>query len=227
MATRLRWLGHGSWHVETGGCHIIVDPFLEENPLTPVRWEDLPANYILITHGHFDHMADAEKIAKKTGATVIGVFEICDWLEKRGVPSVHPMNVGGSYGFPFGRVKLVPAIHSSTLPDGSPGGVACGFVLFLPEGNVYFAGDTALFGDMKLIGDLGLSLAILPIGDNFTMGPEDALVAVKLLRPRRVVPMHTGTWPIIQQDPEAWAERVRKESDSEPIVLRPGDWMEL
>jgi L-ascorbate metabolism protein UlaG (beta-lactamase superfamily) len=204
-----------------------LDPFVDDNPLCPVKSDDLTANFLLITHGHYDHMADAEKIAKQTGALVIAIFEICDWLEKRGVARTHPMNLGGKFRFPFGDVKLVPALHSSTMPDGAHGGAAGGFVLFLPEGNVYFAGDTALFGDMKFIGDLGLALAVLPIGDNFTMGPEDALIAVKLLRPRRVVPMHTGTWPVIDQDPEAWAERVRKEGGCDPIVLRPGEWLDL
>ncbi|MCS7237948.1 MAG: metal-dependent hydrolase [Thermoguttaceae bacterium] len=227
MATILRWLGHGTWHISTGKYNLVVDPFVDENPLSPVRADELECQFILITHGHYDHMADAERIACRTGATIISVYEICHWFERKGISAVHSMNIGGSYNFPFGRVKMVPAWHSSMLPDGSCGGQAAGFVLFLPEGNIYIAGDTGLFGDMKLIGDLNLEVAILPIGDNFTMGPEDALLAVKLLRPRRVVPMHTGTWPLIEQDPHQWAERVRKESATEVTVLRPGEMLTL
>lgn len=227
MATVLRWLGHGSWHIRTGNYELLVDPFVDENPLSPVRANELSCQYILITHGHYDHMADAEKIARQTGATIVAVYEICRWFEQKGLTSTHAMNIGGGYNFPFGRVKMVPAWHSSLLPDGSCGGQAAGFVLFLPEGNVYIAGDTGLFGDMKLIGDLGLALAILPIGDNYTMGPEDALLAVKLLRPRWVIPMHLGTWPIIEQDPQRWAERVRKKSAAEVVILQPGETFAL
>lgn len=223
MATELRWLGHAAWHVRTGQYAIVVDPFVDENPLAPIRAHQLDANFIFISHGHYDHLADAEKIARRTGATIVAIYEICAWFEKQGLSSVHPMNVGGSYGFPFGRVKMVPAWHSSMLPDGSYGGQAVGFVFCFPEGNVYFAGDTAFFGDMKYIGDLNLALAILPIGDNFTMGPDDALQAVKLLRPRRVVPMHVGTWPVIEQDPLAWAARVENECGCSVVVLKPGE----
>ncbi len=132
------------------------------------------------------------------------------------------MNIGGGHPFPFGRVKMTIAHHTSTMPDGSPGGVAAGFLLTLPEGNAYFACDTALFYDMKLIGEAGLALAALPIGDNFTMGPDDALRAVKLLEPKRVVPIHRGTWPLIDQDAHAWAARVRAETTAEPVILEPG-----
>jgi L-ascorbate metabolism protein UlaG (beta-lactamase superfamily) len=132
------------------------------------------------------------------------------------------MNIGGAYHFPFGRVKMTIAHHTSMLPDGSNGGSPAGFLVSFPEGNVYFACDTGLFYDMKLIGSCGLALAALPIGDNFTMGPDDALEAVKLLSPKRVVPVHRNTWPLIAQDAAAWAERVRKETSAEPIVLEPG-----
>ncbi len=227
MATELQWLGHGSWLIETNGSRILLDPFLDDSPVAPVKSDQVTADFILVSHGHFDHMADVEKIAKRTGATVVGIYEICDWFSRKGVENTHAMNIGGSYRFRFGRVKMTPAIHSSMLPDGSDGGHAAGFVLVLPEGNVYFACDTGLFGDMQLIGDLGLRLAALPIGDNFTMGPDDALIAVKLLRPRQVVPVHTGTWPLIEQDPHQWAERVRRETSAEPVVLKPGQSIRL
>ncbi len=223
MAVELRWLGHATWHIRTAEYRLILDPFLDENPLSPVRADEVEAHFVLVTHGHYDHLADAEKIARRTGATIVAVYEICSWLENKGISAVHPMNIGGSYPFPFGRVKMVPAWHSSMLPDGTYGGQAAGFVVFFPEGNVYFSGDTAFFGDMKFIGDLDLALAVLPIGDNFTMGPEDALAAVKLLRPRKVAPMHLNTWPVIEQDPHRWAQRVEKECGCRAVVLQPGE----
>lgn len=223
MAIHLRWLGHNCWFIETAGHRLILDPFLDESPVAPIKSDEIEVNYILISHGHFDHIADAEKIAKTNGAVVIATYEICEWMQRRGIASIHAMNVGGMCQFPFGRVKMTPAIHTSMLPDGSYGGSAVGFLLLFDGGNIYFACDTGLFLDMQLIGDCGLELAVLPVGDNFTMGPEDALRAVKLLRPKRVIPAHMNTWPIIAQDADAWAAQVRQETDSEPVVLKPGD----
>jgi L-ascorbate metabolism protein UlaG (beta-lactamase superfamily) len=222
MASELTWMGHGCWSIVTSAQHVLLDPFLDENPLAPVRSDEVQAQFILVSHGHFDHVADAEKIARRTGATIISSFEICEWFAKKGVEGTHAMNIGGSHAFPFGRVKMTIAHHTSSLPDGSCGGGAAGFLLSLAEGNVYFACDTGLFYDMKLIGAAGLEVAALPIGDNFTMGPEDALEAVKLLAPKRVVPVHRGTWPLIDQDVEAWARRVRAETAAEPVILEPG-----
>lgn len=227
MASQLQWLGHGTWFISTNGFQIILDPFLDDSPVAPVKSHEIKADYVLVSHGHFDHIADAEKIAKANGATVIATFEICEWLSKRGVEKTHPMNIGGGYNFPFGRVKMTPALHTSMLPDGSYGGDAAGFLLTLPEGKVYFACDTGLFLDMQLIGQEGLTMAALPIGDNFTMGPDDALTAVKLLRPKMVVPVHTNTWPLIAQDPQAWAERVFKETEVKALVLDPGEAVTL
>jgi len=227
MATQLRWLGHGCWLIETNGHRIILDPFLDESPVAPIKADEVKADYVLISHGHFDHMADAESIAKANAATVIATYEICEWLNRRGVTSTHAMNVGGTHPFPFGRVKMTPAVHTSMLPDGSYGGVAVGFLLLLQDGNVYFACDTGLFLDMQLIGDHDLALAVLPIGDNFTMGPEDALRAVTLLRPKRVVPVHFNTWPLIAQDVNDWANRVRHTTASVPVVLQPGESIAL
>ena len=222
MAVELTWLGHNAWSIAAAGQTVLVDPFLDDNPVAKVRADDVEAQFILVSHGHYDHVADAEKIAKRTGATVISSFEICEWLGKRSVPNLHPMNIGGSRQFRFGRVKMTIAHHTSMLPDGSYGGCAAGFLLYFPEGNVYFACDTGLFYDMKLIGEEGIALAALPIGDNFTMGPDDALRAVKLIEPKRVVPIHRDTWPLIAQDARAWAGRVRAETAAEPIVLEPG-----
>jgi len=218
MTTQLTWLGHGTWLIETGAHTILLDPFLDESPVAPRKAADVRPDFLLVSHGHFDHIADAVAIARRTGATAIGIYEICAWLAEQGVSHTHAMNLGGSYVFPFGRVKLTPAWHSSTLPDGRSGGSPVGFVLTLPEGKVYFACDTALFSDMRLIGEEGLELAVLPIGDNFTMGPDDSIRAIRFLQPRKVVPAHYNTWPPIAQDAEQWARRVRSETQSFPHV---------
>jgi L-ascorbate metabolism protein UlaG (beta-lactamase superfamily) len=222
MTTELTWLGHASWQIKSNGVSVLLDPFLDSSPTATVRSAGIDAQYVLVSHGHFDHVADVPAIAQRTGATVVAIYEVAEWLSRQGVQNTTGMNLGGSVALPFGRVKLVPAWHSSRLPDGTDGGTAGGFVLSLPEGNVYFACDTALFSDMQLIGRAGIELAILPIGDLFTMGPDDALEAVKLIQPRRVVPDHYNTWPPIQQDPHRWAARVRAETNVEPVVIGPG-----
>jgi L-ascorbate metabolism protein UlaG (beta-lactamase superfamily) len=163
-------------------------------------------------------------IAKRTGAPVIANFEVTQWLRKKGVAAdkLVAMNPGGGIQQPFGHVKFTIAHHSSSMPDGSYGGVPGGFLLALADCRVYFACDTALFLDMKLIGGSGLDLAVLPIGDLYTMGPEDSIDAIKLLNPKRVTPCHYNTWPPIVQDAEAWAEPVRSHTGAEPVVLQPG-----
>jgi L-ascorbate metabolism protein UlaG (beta-lactamase superfamily) len=228
MATEITWLGHGTWSVKTGSHSILLDPFLNDSPTAPVKADAVSADYILVSHGHFDHIADAAAIANRTGATVVSNYEICTWLStQHGVKNTVGMNLGGGVNLPFGRVKLTLAFHSSQLPDGSNGGNPGGFLLSLPDGNIYFACDTALFLDMKLIGAAGIDLAVLPIGDLFTMGPDDALEAVKLIRPKRVVPSHYNTWPPIAQDAPAWAARVRAETAAEPLIIEPGGKISL
>jgi L-ascorbate metabolism protein UlaG (beta-lactamase superfamily) len=228
MATELTWLGHGGWSIQTGGKVVLLDPFLDQCPTAPVRSADIEADFILVSHGHFDHVGDVASIANRTGARVVANFEITQWLSsKHGVENTVGMNLGGGADLPFGRVKLTPAWHSSQLPDGSNGGVAGGFLLTFAHAAIYFACDTGLFSDMKLIGAAGLDLAVLPIGDLFTMGPDDALEAVKLLEPRRVIPDHYDTWPLIEQDAGRWAERVRGETSAEPIVVEPGEKVSL
>jgi len=222
MATELTWLGHGGWSIRAGDHRVLLDPFLDDNPTAPFKADAVQADFILVSHGHFDHTGDVERIAKRTGATVVSNFEICQWFGNRGVAETHAMNIGGAHAFPFGRVKMTIAQHTSMMPDGSYGGVAAGFLLGFPEGNVYFACDTGLFYDMTLIGLSGLELAVLPIGDNFTMGPEDALAAVAMLRPRRVIPVHANTWPVIDQDMAAWAVEVQRQAVAIPLVLSPG-----
>lgn len=227
MGTTLRWFGHGCWSVETGGQTILIDPFLNDSPTAPVKAEQVKADFVLVSHGHFDHVADAAAIINRTGATLVANFEICEWLGKQGVKSTQPMNIGGAIDLPFGQVKMTIAHHSSVLPDGSGGGNPGGFLLTLPDGKIYFACDTGLFYDMKLIGAAGLDLAVLPIGDRFTMGPADAVEAVKLLAPKRVAPSHFNTWPPIAQDANAWAARVKAETKAIPVVVAPGGTIEL
>jgi len=226
MSTRVQWLGHACLLLETDGHKILIDPFLTGNPAAAAKPSEVPADFILLSHGHGDHVGDTIDIAKRTGATVIANYEISQWLEKHGLPKqVHGQQHGGGRTFPFGRVKLTLALHGSMLPDGSYGGNPCGFLLYLNDGKkVYDAADTGLFGDMRLIGEEGIDLAILPIGDNYTMGPDDALRAVKLIKPHKVLPIHYNTWELIAQDGHAWAARVREESTTEPVILKPGEW---
>src|SRR5947208_2130621 len=229
MPAELTWLGHASWQLKTAQHTLLVDPFLDDSPTAPVKSKEVKADFILVSHGHFDHIADAAKIANRTGATVVSNYEITTWLAKNhGVKNTVGGNLGGGANLPFGRVKLTLAFHSSALPDGSNGGNPCGFLVTLISGErIYFACDTGLFGDMALIGSGGLDLAVLPIGDLFTMGPDDALEAVKLLKPKKVVPSHYNTWPPIAQDPHKWAERVRAGTKSEAIVIKPGEAVRL
>ena len=228
MTTELTWLGHGTWAMESDGHKILLDPFLKENPSSPKKADEVEADFILISHGHFDHVADAASIANRTGAKVIAIFEIAQWLaNEHGVQDTVGMNIGGGIDLPFGRVKMTHAIHSSQLPDGSSGGCPAGFVISFPAGNVYFACDTALFSDMQLIGRMGISLAVVPIGDLFTMGIDDSIAATKLINPARVAPAHYNTWPPIEQDANHWAERITEETDATPIVLEPGGTVTL
>jgi L-ascorbate metabolism protein UlaG (beta-lactamase superfamily) len=228
MATRVRWLGHACLLFESDGHHILVDPFLTGNPAAAEKAESVPADFILVSHGHNDHLGDTLPIATRTGATVIANYEISQWLEKKGIKKTHGQQHGGGYKHPFGRVKLTLAFHGSMLPDGSNGGNPCGFLCYFNDGKkVYAAGDTGLFGDMRLIGEEGIDLAILPIGDNYTMGPDDALRAVKMIQPEKVLPIHYNTWPVIAQDVGAWAARVRQETKTVPMVVEPGGWVEV
>jgi len=224
----LTWLGHACWLLRTERHTILLDPFLTGNPAAALTADDVPADFILVSHGHGDHVGDTARIAHRTGAQVIAMYEITQWLEKHHqVTNAIGMNLGGAVELPFGRLKMTLAHHSSTLPDGSPGGNPCGFLLQVEGRRLYFACDTALFGDMQWIGRGGLDAAILPIGDLFTMGPEDSLEAIKLLRPRKVFPSHYNTWPPIAQDAEAWAASVRRETDAEPLTPKPGEPVKL
>jgi len=228
VATQLTWLGHACWLIESGSHRILLDPFLNDSPTAPRRADDVDADYLLVSHGHFDHIADAASIANRCQSKVVCPFEIAEWLNKNhGVEHVIGMNLGGTTELPFGRVRMTMAFHSSQLPDGSYGGHPAGFVLHLEDGVIYFACDTCLFSDMKLIGELGIDLAVLPIGDLFTMGPEESLRAIEWIQPRRVAPTHYNTWPPIEQDALAWEKQVRERTKAEPIVVHPGDTFSL
>ena len=220
MSISVKWHGHATFSLDVNGTQLVVDPFFAgNNPSAKTSADAVTADFILQTHGHGDHIADTVGLAKRTGATVIANFEICNWISAQGHDKVHAMNTGGGYNFPFGRVKMTPALHSSGLPDGSYGGDPGGFLISAGGKTIYVAGDTALFSDMALIGRAGLDLAIVPVGDNFTMGPEDAVLALDYLKPKVVIPCHYNTWPPIAIDVTAWAERVKRETAVRPIVL--------
>ena len=202
---KFTYYGHACFAVEVAGKTLLFDPFITPNPLArDVDVKEIPADFILVSHGHGDHVADVVAIAKRTGATVIAPFEVGDWFEKKGVNNVQAMNHGGAAATAFGRVKLTAAIHSSSMPDGSYGGNPAGFVIESSDGNFYYSGDTALSLDMKLIAEqTRLSFAVLPIGDFFTMGIHDAMRAADLLDVSRIVGVHYDTFPPIKLDREA------------------------
>lgn len=231
---KITWLGHNAWAIEAGELRLLVDPFLNDSPTSPVKADDVEADYVLLSHGHGDHLGDTVAIAQRTGATVLTNYELSVWLASQGVAADHcvGMNPGGGYDLPGGRVKMTPACHSSSLPDGSYAGVAMGIDLRLGGRRVYFACDTSLFGDMRLLGDPAVSgakidLAVLPIGDLFTMGPDDAVTATGMLAPAVVAPCHYNTFPPIQQDAAEWAAKVQRHTGAEPVVLQPGESITL
>jgi L-ascorbate metabolism protein UlaG (beta-lactamase superfamily) len=224
MATKFTWHGHATLGLETGGYKLVVDPFFGGNPAADISSDAVQTDFLLVSHGHGDHVGDAIAIAKRTGATIISNYEIASWFEGQGVEKTYGQHLGGGHRHPFGYLKLTLALHGSMLPDGSYGGNPCGFLLTTNDGKkLYFAQDTGLFGDMKLIGEEGLDLAVIPIGDNYTMGPDDALRAVRMLEPKVVIPIHYNTWGLIAQDAGAWKVRVEQETKTKVIVLKPGE----
>ena len=223
---KFTWYGHATLGLETDGHKLLIDPFFTDNPSAPVTADEMEANFILVSHG--DHVGDTVSIAERTDALVISNFEIANWFETQGVSKVHPQHLGGGFQHPFGYLKLTLALHGSALPDGSYGGNPAGFLLTTNDGKkIYMAQDTGLFGDMQLIGDEGIDLAVIPIGDNFTMGPDDALKAVKFLRPKVVIPIHYNTWDLIAQNPISWADRVEDEMQARVVVLAAGESFEF
>lgn len=224
MGFTYTWYGHGTSGLETGGYNILIDPYFSDNPAASISAGEAQADFILVSHGHGDHISDAVDIANRTGALTISNFEIVNWLASQGVEKTHPQHIGGGFTHPFGYLKLTHALHGSGLPDGSYGGNPGGFLLTTNEGEkIYLACDTGLFASMKQIGEEDIDLAVLPIGDNFTMGPDDALRAVKMVQPQHVIPVHYNTFPLIEQDADAWAARVESETDAKAHVIAPGE----
>ena len=217
------WFGHATQLLDVNGTKLLIDPFFSGNPAAPITADQAQADFILVSHGHGDHVGDAVSVARRTGAQVVANFEIANWFEGKGASNVHAQHIGGGFNYPFGYLKLTQAMHGSALPDGSYGGNPAGFLLTAEGKKIYLACDTGLFGDMRLIGEEGLDLAVLPIGDNYTMGPDDALRAVKLLQPKHVIPVHYDTWGLIAQDVQAWAKRVTAETSTQVHISKPGD----
>ena len=227
---KLTWLGHATFRITTPtGKVIVIDPWVQTNPMCPEplkKFERLDT--MLITHGHFDHIADAVTLGKQFKPQVVAIYETCAWLESKGVSNTNGMNKGGTQRVGEIEVAMVNAIHSCGIQDGDKivyGGEACGYIIRLPGGlKIYHAGDTAVFGDMKLIGELyAPDLALLPIGDHFTMGPREAAVAIRLLGVRQVIPMHFGTFPPLIGRPEELRQMTRDISRLEIHALKPGD----
>ena len=217
---KITFWGHACFSLEDEGKEtLLFDPFLRENPLAPIKPEEARADYILVSHAHLDHIGEAHEIAEANLATIISTPEIATQAQDEDLKA-HPLNVGGKHSFPFGWVKATQALHSAGIPGGTP----CGFVVHYHGKNIYFAGDTGLFSDMKLIGELTpLDLALLPIGDNYTMGIDDAVVAASFLGAPLVIPYHYNTWEIVAADPEEFKQKMEKETSAKCVIIAPGE----
>jgi len=210
--------------IETGGKYLVFDPLISDNPLLngKIKPGVIKANYVLLSHAHFDHIGDTEEICRVNKATLISSAEIVGYFQKRGIQG-HPLNCGGKWKFDFGTVKMVNAVHSSSFPDGSYGGPSAGFILSIEGKEVYFAGDTAVTKDMEIWGTLhNIYLAFLPVGDNFTMGPEEAALAVQMLKAKKVIPIHYNTWDLIKVDIQDVKNKL-EQMGAEVIILNPLD----
>lgn len=227
---KLTWLGHSAFVLENGDAQVLIDPFLSGNPAASAKPEQFTPQTILLTHAHNDHVGDAVEIAKRAGSKVIATFELGTWIGTQGVENAVGANHGGTVAFDGGTVKFVPAWHTSSYEQNGQivaPGVPAGLVVRMDGKTLYFSGDTAVFLDMQLIGEEGLDVAVLPIGGHFTMGPDDALKAVKFLHPKTVIPCHYDTFPPIQQDEDAFKRQVETQTDATCVVLKPGESFEL
>lgn len=222
------YYGHACFAVKVGNYHLLFDPFITPNELAKlVKVNELACDYVFISHGHEDHLADAESILKRTNSTIVSNYEIATWFAAKGIKKYHPMNFGGQWNFDFGSIKYVKAEHSSVLPDGTYGGNPGGFIVKTKTGNFYYAGDTALHYDMKLIGEYEkIDFAVLPIGDNFTMGIDDAIRASDFINCNKIIGVHYDTFPYIKINK---AEAIKKFADAgkELILLNIGDHVKM
>ncbi|MDA0174553.1 metal-dependent hydrolase [Solirubrobacter taibaiensis] len=227
MAASVRWLGHSAFHLSGGGADVLIDPFLNHNPKAAAQPDEVPADVILLTHGHGDHLGDTVDIATRTGATVVAIVELATEIATSGV-DVRDPNLGGTVQFDWGWVKLVPAWHTAVSPAGTahtPAGLLINY-----NGHViYHLGDTALFSDLQLIGRRGdkIDLALVPIGGHYTMDRYDAVTAVEFVNPAQVIPIHYDTFPLVETDAEAFKQDVENAGFSQVYVLNPGDTHEL
>jgi len=207
---KIQYLGHSAFIFDDGKYRVIIDPFITGNPLAPIKWEDVNAQFIILTHAHSDHFGDTLAIAKKNDATVIAVNELSTYVAKKGAKS-HFMHIGGSWMFPFGKVKFTQAFHGSSLDNNEYMGEPAGVLLTMGGITVYHTGDTGIFGDMKLIGEMNkIDVLLCPIGDNFTMGIDDAVKASEFVQPHLAIPMHYNTFPQIQADPNEFVTKVKQ-----------------
>lgn len=224
---KLKYFSHSSFMITaSNGKIILIDPFLDDNPNSPVKSDEVSADYIILTHAHGDHLGDSFKIAKRTDPLFICVNELANYCSGKGFRA-HNMHIGGAYNFDFGRVKFTIAHHGSVTPDNIYGGEAAGVLITIGNKTIYHAGDTGLFYDMKLIGEMNsIDYMLLPIGDNFTMGIDDAVKAVELANPKVAVPMHYNTFPIIKADPNEFKSKIEK-LNKKSIVLEFGQEIEI
>lgn len=219
------FLGHSCFMIENGDTSMIIDPFITGNPQANTTPDKIKVDFVLLTHAHGDHLGDGIEIAKANKATIVAPFELANYCQEQGC-EVHPMHIGGAHKFPFGRLKLTIAHHGSALPDGGYGGNPCGFLITVEGKICYHPGDTGLFLDMKLIGETNsIDLALLPIGDNFTMGIDDAVMAVEFLKPKSVIPMHYKTFDVIDVDPQEFVSKV-VDLGYNSMVLKVGESFE-
>lgn len=229
MTLTLTWYGHAAFGLAADGHTVLVDPFISDNPIATAATDSIPAETILLTHAHNDHVGDTVAIAKRTGATVIATVELANWLQSQGVEHTVGANFGGTVQFAGGSAKFVPAWHTSsyTTPEGTVAtGIPAGFVVRFGGKTIYFAGDTCVFLDMQLIGEEGLDIAILPIGDHFTMGPKDAVRAAGLLKATTIIPCHYDTFKAIEQDEQAFKDAVESQTTSTVTIVAPGSSFE-